>query len=179
MGIKTGGEIEIAAAPETVWQWLVDRKKFAQWAGGDPTWMPEDPAQIVTGYQGAGTLRAPDGERPIEFTVTECEPCTRLAFKQTYAGGESTSAWELSGEGEGTRLSVEHETDYAQAAMPAEAKEQLETMPEYARKLVEEQMKAVTGDMAEGRWDENPLVKKPMQEACDQGLAKLKELAEG
>ena len=89
MGIQTKEQIEINAPPATVFEWVSQRAKIAQWAGADPTYMPADNAELKTGYQGKGTLQAPDGQRDLEFEITAFDPPTVFSSKTTYLGGDA------------------------------------------------------------------------------------------
>src|SRR4029078_6052809 len=63
MGIKTDASIQIDAPPETVFDWLTERDKLAEWTGVAPDYMPADVSELTAGLPGQGTLKAAHGPR--------------------------------------------------------------------------------------------------------------------
>jgi len=179
MGIKTDASIEIDAPPETVFDWLTERDKLAEWTGVAPDYMPADVSELTAGFHGEGTLKAPDGPRKAQFDVTAYEPPTRFGFKVTYDGGDSITDYKLAPAGSGTKLEIESDTDYAKAAgIPDEAEAQIEKQPKWVQAMVHHQMHAMEHLLESGAMDRNPMVKKGMEDATEQMLGKLKELIE-
>jgi len=179
MGIKTSGSIEVDAPPATVFQCITDRGKIAQWAGANPDYMPEDASELKTGYRGEGSMAAPDGPRKVEFEVTGYEPPTKFDFRLRYPGGESSTAYTLSANGEGTRVEIAGDTDYAQmAAVPDEAEQQLEKASRLTRMFVHHELHEMEEKFASGAMDDDPQVKGAMEAAVKQQLSQMKTLAE-
>lgn len=178
MGIKTEAEIEIEAPPEKVWEWITRRGRVAEWAGGDPDYMPTESSKLKAGYRGAGHFQTPDGPREIQFEVTAYEPPTTFAYRDTYDGGDQITTTTLEATGSGTRLRTSSDTDYAKMAMPAAAVSQLEKLPGPTRKMIETMIHATAKTIEAGGWDRNPMIRKGMKKATEQSLEKLKQLVE-
>jgi uncharacterized protein YndB with AHSA1/START domain len=179
MGIKTHGSIDIDAPPQRVFEWIVDRKRVAKWAGAEPDYLPDDPAKLGAGYRGTGSMAAPDGKREVDFEVTGYEPPTHLAYRVSYDGGDAESTFTLTPSGEGTHLETSSDTEYAQMGkIPEQAEARLAGLPKAMQLYVHHQIHEMEEQLESGAWDDNPQVKAAMQGAVDQGLARLKQLAE-
>jgi uncharacterized protein YndB with AHSA1/START domain len=178
VGIKTEAEIEIDAPPETVFDWLTERDKLAQWTGADPEYMPADVSELKAGFKGKGHMQAPDGPRSVEFEVTACDPPSRFELKSTYDGGGSLSTYTLAPDGSGTKLHVSADTDYAAMAMPKQAEEQMEKLPAPVRLMLHHQMHEFEHQFESGAWDANPQIKAGMEQATEQQLGRFKQLVE-
>jgi uncharacterized protein YndB with AHSA1/START domain len=178
MGIKTDVQIEINAPPATVFEWISQRAKVAQWAGADPTYMPTDNAELKAGYQGKGTMTAPDGQRDLAFQITAFDPPNVFSYTVTYEGGDALSTYKLTPSGTGTHLEVASDSDYAKMAMPKEAEAQLEGVPKIFQAYVHHKIEKMEHDFASGSMDDNPMIKGAMEKAAQATLEKLKGLAE-
>ena len=103
-------ELEIAAAPETVWEFLVDPDKATRWMGQSCTFDArpggEYRCEVIPGHTASGSF-------------VEVEPARRLAFtwgwepnaegeSSTPAPGGSTVEMELRPSGDGTLLRFTH-----------------------------------------------------------------------
>jgi uncharacterized protein YndB with AHSA1/START domain len=178
MGIQTHEQIEINAPPATVFEWVSQRAKVAQWAGADPAYMPSDNAELKVGYQGKGTMAAPDGQRDLEFEITAFDPPNVFACKTTYAGGDALTTYRLTPSGTGTTLDVSNDTDYAKMAMPKAAEAQIEAVPKIFQMMVHHRLEKMEHDFASGSMDDNPQIKAAMEKAAHAALEKLKGFAE-
>jgi uncharacterized protein YndB with AHSA1/START domain len=178
MGIKTDVQIDINAPPATVFEWISQRAKVAQWAGADPTYMPTDNAELKMGYHGTGKMAAPDGQRDLDFDITAFDPPNAFSYKATYAGGDSLTTYKLTPSGTGTTLDVSSDTDYAKMAMPKEAEAQLEAVPKIFQAYMHHKIEKMEHDFASGSMDDNPQIKAAMETATKAALEKLKGLAE-
>lgn len=178
MGIKTDVQIAINAPPATVFEWISQRAKVAQWAGADPTYMPSDNAELKMGYQGKGTMAAPDGQRELDFEVTAFDPPNVFSYKATYSGGDALTTYKLTPSGTGTTLDVSSDTDYAKMAMPQNAETQIEGMPKLVQAYVHHTIHKMEHQIESGKWDDNPQIKTAMEAAAKTALEKLKGLAE-
>jgi uncharacterized protein YndB with AHSA1/START domain len=118
-------EIEVAAPPEAVFEWLVDRRLMARWceALGRPAsfadCLPEDRSAVRVGYRAtvAGVARTSFTSRetvkvPATYEVTEYDPPWRLATRSTHPHAKATEVYELERANRGTRLRLEREIDY-------------------------------------------------------------------
>jgi uncharacterized protein YndB with AHSA1/START domain len=179
MGIKTQVEIDIAAPPEAVFQWLTQREKVAQWAGADPTYMPSDGSELTAGYRSRGTFHAPDGDREVDFEITAYEPPALFAYRNSYAGGDQTSTYRLNPAGAGTHLELSADTDYAQmGALPAAQQEQLAKLPAAMRALVQHNIERMEKQLEAHAFDDNPALTAAMAQQTKTMLEKLKQLVE-
>ena len=117
--------IEIAAAPERVFEWLVDRRLMARWceALGRPAsfadCLPADLAEMRQGYRAevAGIARKSltDPARvevPTTFEVTVYEPPRRYGTRSRHPHAVARELYELEPTGAGTRLRYEREINY-------------------------------------------------------------------
>jgi uncharacterized protein YndB with AHSA1/START domain len=178
MGIKTDVQIEINAPPTTVFEWVSQRAKVAQWAGADPTYMPSDNAELKMGYRGKGTMAAPDGQRELDFEVTSFDPPNVFSYTATYAGGDALTTYRLTPSGTGTTLDVASDTDYAKMAMPKEAEAQLQAVPKIFQAFVHHSLEKMEHQFESGSMDDNPQIKAAMEAAAKAALEKLKGFAE-
>ena len=103
-------ELEIAASPETVWQFLVDPEKAIRWMGIAATLEPEPGGlyrvEVIPDTVARGTFVELDPPRRLVLTWGwEPKP-----DGETYdvGPGESTIEIVLEPEGDGTRLRFEH-----------------------------------------------------------------------
>ena len=103
-------ELQIAARPETVWEFLVDREKAIRWMGIDATLEPEPGGlyrvEVIPGTVARGTFVDVDPPRRLVFTWG-WEP---NAAGETYdvEPGSSTIEIQLEEDGDGTKLRFEH-----------------------------------------------------------------------
>jgi len=99
--------VTLAASRETVWAFLTDKDKLAEW------FHPAE-ADLVEGEDYALTGTAEDGS-PVRLcwgTVEEMEPPSRLVYTFTVAplgGVMTTVTWTLEEDAGGTRLTLVHE----------------------------------------------------------------------
>jgi uncharacterized protein YndB with AHSA1/START domain len=109
-GTEVVRELSIAAAPETVWEFLVDSDKAKRWMGIDATLEPEAGGlyrvEVIPGTVARGTFVELDPPHRLVFTFG-WEP---NAEGETYdvEPGASTIEIRLEQEGDGTRLHFEH-----------------------------------------------------------------------
>ncbi len=178
MGIRTEASIEIGAPPEKVFEWITDRAKVTQWAGVDPDAMPADASELKVGYRSKGTMQAPDGPRETDWEVTAFDPPREFATRTTYAGGDQSSSYRLSADGDGTKVEVASDTDYAKMAMPAEAAAQIAKLAGPIQKMIEKMIHSQSESIESGEWDQNSMVEKGMKDATEQMLGKLKAAVE-
>jgi uncharacterized protein YndB with AHSA1/START domain len=178
VGIKTDVQIEINAPPATVFEWVTQRAKVAQWAGADPSYLPTDNAELKTGYSGKGTMAAPDGQRALDFEVTAFEPPNVFSYKVTYAGGDSLTTYRLTASGTGTTLDVSSDTDYAKMAMPQQIEARVDAMPKMVQMFSHHKLHEMEQEIESGSMDDNPQIKAAMETATKVALEKMKQLAE-
>ncbi len=114
MSPRSHAEIEIAAAPESVFAWLVERARHAEWQRTSADWLPEDPAQLHAGYVGTevvaspGVMAGPAFAR--EVTVHDHEPPRRFASTSRGEDLEVASGYELEPTAAGTLVRAWSET---------------------------------------------------------------------
>jgi uncharacterized protein YndB with AHSA1/START domain len=103
-------ELSIAAAPETVWEFLVDSEKAKRWMGIDATLEPQPGGlyrvEVIPGTVARGTFVELDRPHRLVFTFG-WEPNKDGETYDVEPGG-STIEITLEREGDGTRLRFEH-----------------------------------------------------------------------
>ena len=186
MGIRTEVEIEIAAPPAEVFEYLVDPEKLEDWYGSGET-MPADRSQLRVGYVVEGEMAMPvdidpDYKRAYRFEITGYDPPHLLAFTLSYRGGESESVYELEEGGLGTRLRGRDESDWAELPSLDEVMEmqQVKEQPEWVREQIRattpEKLERTRGEIGAGAWDSATQPK--MQAVFEETVRKLKRAVE-
>jgi len=186
MGIRTEVEIEIAATPAEVFEYLVDPEKLEAWYGSGET-MPADRSRLRVGYAVEGEMAMPldidpGHKRGYRFEITGYDPPKLLAFELTYRGGESESVYELEAGGLGTRLRGFDESDWAELPLVDEVMEmeQVREQPAWVRKhlrnVIPAQLERGRTEIDAGAWDRGMQPK--MQAAFEDTVRKLKRAVE-
>ena len=99
----------LAATAETVWSFLTEKDKMAQWF--NPSNIPSD-TDLALGEDFAIMSDADTTAKLCWGTVTEMEPPNRLVYQFTVkplGGAMTTVTWTLKEEHGGTLLTLEHE----------------------------------------------------------------------
>jgi uncharacterized protein YndB with AHSA1/START domain len=104
--------VEIAAAPETVFPYLVDGERRLEWMG-----VLRESEKLTEGPPAPGSrwrdVFEDHGQRiELEAELTEYEPGRRLVVRLRNRGFESTSTQALAEADGGTRLTTVIETEY-------------------------------------------------------------------
>ena len=102
-------ELEIAASPETVWEFLVDPEKLARWFGSQ-AWIDARPGgqyrvDVIGGHIAAGEFVELDRPRRLVHTFG-WEP--ESGKENPVPPGASTIEFELEPSGDGTTLRFRH-----------------------------------------------------------------------
>ena len=102
---------------DRVWTWIIDSDKRAKWFAGGPIVLQDGGDATLTfrnsdlsgGLNASGNEVSGDGiDHVMHGIITRCEPPHVLAFNWNHDGSGSESTFELSPEGEDTRLVITH-----------------------------------------------------------------------
>jgi len=104
MWIRGKASIDIAAPPDAIWEWLVDRDKQKAWMKDEIEWLPVDTSQLHAGYRGTEIMQFPQGPSEARIELVEYEPPRRMVAKQEHEWFSSRATFELSAAGAGTRV---------------------------------------------------------------------------
>jgi len=105
--IRVSRRVSLAVAPETVWPWIADPTRFAEWrrGAGVTSAAPVDDGPIGVGSRFRMDVTTQGRSGSVECTVTTYEPNRRFAFASKDASGFAGSVdTRLEPEGAGTRL---------------------------------------------------------------------------
>jgi uncharacterized protein YndB with AHSA1/START domain len=174
MGMITTATIDIAAAPEVVFSWLVEPAKLTAWLGAS-TGFPEDTSERGVGYSQTYQMPTAGGQRDATFTITAYEPPHTLGSRLVYEGGDQLSTYRLTDHDGGTRIELLADTDWG--AMDTGAVEaSLANLPQDQQETVRAQLAQMQAQLAAGAFDEGTKVQ--LQQSLDGSMAKLKQLVE-
>jgi uncharacterized protein YndB with AHSA1/START domain len=95
--------IDIAAAPERVWQVIVDIDSWPQWTESVTEVKRLDSGPLQVGSR--ARLKQP-GLLPLVWELTELQPGTQFTWVNRFPGVTSTSRHEIIASGDGSRLAV-------------------------------------------------------------------------
>ena len=104
MWIRGKASITIAAAPEAIWEWLVDREKQKRWMKDDIEWLPADRSALRAGYVGTEIMRMPHGPSEARIELLEFDPPRRMVVSQQHDLFRARAVFELSPGSGGTRV---------------------------------------------------------------------------
>ena len=153
-GQRSEASVEIAASPERVFEWLVDREKMAVWQQSPVEWLPDDRGELRAGYEGIEEVAIPTAGRAqpagSEVEVTIYEPPRRFEFISRNQAFEANAGYTLEAVGAGTRVHTFADTRYLGST------DQLAEMPGVGERL-----------------------RTMQQQGHEQSLARLKQLVEG
>jgi len=110
--IKVNRTISLAADPETVWPFIADPTRFAEWrrGAGVTSAAPIDEARMVVGSRFRMDVTTQGQSGSLECTITALEEHRRFAFESIDKSGFSGSAdTRLEAEGNGTQLTFAFE----------------------------------------------------------------------
>jgi uncharacterized protein YndB with AHSA1/START domain len=175
MGMITTATIDIAAAPDVVFSWLVEPAKLTAWLGAS-TGFPEDPSELGVGYTQTYGMPTASGQRDATFTITAFEPPHTLSSRLVYEGGDQLSTYRLTAHGDGTRIELLADTDWGAMDMAA-VEASLAAVPAEQQETVRAQLAQMQAQLAAGAFDESTKVQ--LQQSLDGSMAKLKQLVEG
>ena len=96
--------MQIAAPPEAVWEWLVDREKQQAWMKDDIEWLPADRSQLRVGYRGREIMQTPGKPTECDIELTAYDPPRELRSENTHEMFTARSAFEISASAGGSRV---------------------------------------------------------------------------
>ena len=104
MGISGRASIDIAATPEAVFTWLIERDKQERWMGDTIEWLPSDPSQLRAGYRGTEIMQTPGRPTEAQVELTAYDPPRELAAAHEHELFRSQARFRLTGAGSGTNV---------------------------------------------------------------------------
>ena len=95
--------VTIDAKPETVWPWVADLSKHADWSPKPYRieWLEGEPNSVGSRFHSTGVIPG-DKHHENEGRITENQPRTRFAFASSDPQGEYAHAYDLTPNGGGT-----------------------------------------------------------------------------
>ena len=110
--ISGKGSVVVAASPEAVFEWLVDREKQERWMGDTIEWLPGDRSQLRAGYRGEEIMKTPGRDTVAQVELAEYDPPRLLVSRHSHEVFEATSRMELEEHGAGTRVKLKTAITY-------------------------------------------------------------------
>ena len=101
----TGSErVTIAAAPETVWPWIVDLTRHGSWSpkAYSVELLAGEAGTVGARYRSVGWVPPNEKDHVNDVVVTEVVPPSRFAFEATDASGTFHNTFTLVASGKGT-----------------------------------------------------------------------------
>ncbi len=116
-GQRSKSSVEVQAAPELVFEWLVDPGKTEEWLQTSTSWYPADRTELRVGYRASQSMELPQMDGSIEAVETQIEvtaydPPWEFASVNRNPLTETSAGYRLAEAEMGTRLEAWMETRY-------------------------------------------------------------------